>query len=271
MSEEIHQKEFNVGHGIGIFVLLLVAVVIVGGISMVVFGFHIAAILGELIVLLVPLSFLHAGGYSFHSFLAYRGKPNFSFWILTGLASVSLFLITNDISGYLHQLLPRPEIQKEALLKIFLAKTWPEYLFRIFAACVLAGFCEEFAFRGFLQSVFSKRLGGIKGFVLTAFLFAVLHLDPWNFAPAFLLGAFLGYLVYLTGNLWVAILVHFFVNSIAFSINFFYPQVGSNFEYTSPPYVTFLFTILFITSLNLIRKVYLKAMTNHELKTYTAD
>jgi membrane protease YdiL (CAAX protease family) len=254
MEYENQRKEFTVGQGIGIFALLLVVVVIVGGISTVVFGFHITVVLGELIILLVPLSFLHVGGYSFRGFMAYRGKLNLSFWILTGIASISLFLITNDISGYLHQLLPRPEIQKEALLKVFLAKTWPEYLFRIFAAGVLAGFCEEFAFRGFLQSVFSKRLGGIKGFVLTAFLFAVLHLDPWNFAPAFLLGAFLGYLVYLTGNLWVAIWVHFFVNSIAFSIYFFYPQVGANFEFTNPPYVTFLCTFLFIISLNFIRK-----------------
>lgn len=262
MEEESQHKELTVRYGIGIFVLLLVAVVIVGGISTVVFGFHVAAILGELMVLLVPLSFLHVGGYSFCSFLTYRGKLNFSFWILTGVASVSLFLITNDISGYLHQLLPRPEVQKEALLKIFLAETWPEYLFRIFAACVLAGFCEEFAFRGFLQSIFSKKLGGMKGFFLAAFLFAVLHLDPWNFAPAFLLGAFLGYLVYLTGNLWVAILAHFFVNSIAFSIYFFYPQVGSDFEFTNPPYVTFLCTALFILSLNFIRTAYLKEMMN---------
>jgi membrane protease YdiL (CAAX protease family) len=271
MEYENQRKEFTVGQGIGIFALLLVAVVIVGGISTVILGFHLTVILGELIVFLVPLSFLHAGGYSFRSFLTLRGKLNFSFWILTGIASISLFLITNDISGYLHQLLPRPEIQKEALLKVFLAKTWPEYLFRIFAAGVLAGFCEEFAFRGFLQSIFSKRLGGIKGFVLTAFLFAVLHLDPWNFAPAFLLGAFLGYLVYLTGNLWVAILVHFFVNSVAFSIYFFYPRIGANFEFTNPPYVTFLCTFLFIISLNFIRKVYLKAMPNDGLKAFTAD
>ena len=262
MEEESQHREFTVGQGIGIFALLLVAMVIVGGISTVVFGFHLTVILGELIVFLVPLSFLHACGHSFRSFLTYGGKLNSSFWILTGVASISLFLITNDISGYLHQVAPRPEIQKEALLKIFLAKTWWEYLFRIFAACVFAGFCEEFAFRGFLQSIFSKRLGGIKGFVLTAFLFAVLHLDPWNFAPAFLLGAFLGYLVYLTGNLWVAVLAHFFVNTIAFSIYFFYPRVGSNFEFTNPPYVTFLCTFLFIISLNLIRKVYSKAITN---------
>lgn len=164
MNEETQQKEFNVAHGIGIFVLLLVAEIVIGGISMVVFGFHLTAILGELVVLLVPLSFLSAGGYSFRSFVSYRGNLNLYFWILAGASSVLLFVVISDISGYVHQLLPRPDEQKEALLKIFVAKTWSEYLFRIFTASMLAGFCEEFAFRGFLQSVFSKKLGGIMDF-----------------------------------------------------------------------------------------------------------
>jgi len=256
MEEVNQQKDFTLGQGIGIYVLILVVMVIVGGISAVIFGFHLTAILGELLVFLVPLSFLSVGGYSLRGILTYQGKLNFSFWILVGAASVFLFVVIGDISGYVHQLFPRPQPQQEALLKLFVAKTWLEYLFRILALGVLAGFYEEFVFRGFLQSVFSKKLGGIKGFVLTAFLFALMHLDPWNFAGVFLLGLFLGYLVYLTQNLWVAILVHSLANSISFSIGFFSPQVGADFEYTYPPYVTLICMFLFIISLNLIRKVY---------------
>lgn len=256
MNNESQQKEFTVGHGLGIFVLLLMAVVFVSVISYVVFGVHLTLILSELVVLLVPLCFLSTGGYSLRSFLTYRGKLNFSFWILTGVTSVFLFVVSNDITGYIHQLMPRPQAQKETLLKIFVAKSWSEYFFRILGASSLAGFCEELAFRGFLQSIFSRRSGKIKGFLLTLFLFAFLHLDPWNFAGVFLLGLFFGYLVYPTNNLWVAILVHFFIDSIAFSMGFFLPQIWSDFEFTCPPYITLICTILFIISLNLIRKVY---------------
>ena len=260
-NEESQQKEFTVAHGVGIFVLLLVAVTIVGGISMVLFGLHLTVILGETIILLVPLSFLSAAGYSFRSFFAYRQRTEFIFWILVGVASVFLFVVISDITGYINQLMPRPKLQQEALLKFFVAESWPEYLFRILAAAVLAGFAEEFAFRGFLQSIFSKRLGGMKGFVLTAFLFALMHLDPWNFAGIFLLGLFLGYLVYLTGNLWVVIFVHFLANSISFSIGFFSPDVGSDFGFTFPPYITLVCTFLFIISLDLTRKVYKRAQS----------
>ena len=257
-EKENPQKEFTYGQGIGIYLLILTAVIIIGGISAIVFGFHVTAIVGELLILFIPLSFLSAGGYSLRDFLSYRGRLNLGFWLWTIIASVSLYLVISDISGIAHQLFPRPPEQKEALVKFFVAKSWSEYLFRLFAACVLAGFCEEFAFRGFFQSVFSKNLGEMKSLVFTSFLFAFMHLDPWNFPGVLLLALFLGYLVLLTKNLWVAILVHFFVNAIGFSLGFFYPQVGSDFEFAYPPYVTLFCTIVFIISLNFIRKTYLK-------------
>ncbi len=258
LEEENTPKEFTAGQGIGLFVLLLVAVLIVSGTSWIVFGFHVAAIVGELLILLVPFSFLSAGGYSFRRFLSFPGEFNFNFWMWAAIASLSLFVVIADISGYIHQLFPRPQEQKDALLKVFMAKNWLEYIFRILVACALAGFCEEFAFRGFFQSIFSKRLGEIKGYIFTSFLFAFMHLDPWNFAGVFLLALFLGYLVILTRNLWVAILVHFFTNVIGYSIGFFSPGVGSDFEFTYPAYVTLLCTAIFIISLNFVRKTYIE-------------
>ena len=258
IDEERSQKEFTSGQGIGLFVLTLAAVLIVGGISSEVFGFHLTTIVGELLILFIPLSFLSAGGYSLRGFLSYRSRLSLGFWLWTMLASISLYLVISDISGYSHQLFPRPQEQKEALVKFFVAKNWSEYLFRLFAACVLAGFCEEFAFRGFFQSVFSRKMGEVKGLVFTSFLFAFMHLDPWNFPGVFLLALFLGYLVLLTKNLWVAILIHFLYNSLGFSLAFFSPQLGSDFEFTYPPYVTLFCTTIFIISLNFIRKIYIE-------------
>jgi membrane protease YdiL (CAAX protease family) len=240
----------------GIFALVLVAMLVVGGISSAVFGLHLTLLLTEAIILSVPLSFLSVGGYSFRSISSYPRRIGIRFWILLAATSFFLFVVISDITGYINQLVPRPEWQQKALLELIVAKTWPEYLFRIFAGAVLVGFCEEFAFRGFLQRVFSERLGGLRGFSLTAFLFAFMHLDPWNFAGIFLLGLFLGYLVYLTGNLWTAVFVHFLSNGIAFSVGFFTPDAGSDFAYTFPPYVTLLFTFLFIVSLSLLRKAH---------------
>lgn len=256
MNDEGQPQGFTVAQGVGIFALVLVAMLVVGGISSAVFGLHAAILLSEAVILLVPISFLSVGGYSFRHMVRYPKRLGLNFWILVATASVFLFVVISDVTGYVNQLVPRPKWQQDILLELLVAKTWPEYLFRIFGGSVLVGFCEEFAFRGFLQRVLSEKLGGMKGFILAAFLFALMHLDPWNFAAVFLLGLFLGYLVYLTGNLWVAVLVHFLSNGIAFSVGFFSSEAGADFGYTFPPYITLLFTFLFIVSLNLIRRVY---------------
>lgn len=256
MKEEISTRALTVGHGLGIWVLLLVAEVVVAGISMVIFGFHVMVILSETLVFLLPLSFFSAAGYSLRDTLAYPRKLGLGFWAPVAGATVFLLLVISDITGYVHQLVPMPEAQEKALLEVLVAESWPEYLFRLFGACALAGFCEEFAFRGFLQSIFSRRLGGVKAILLTAFLFAFMHLDPWSFAGVFLLGLFLGYLTLLTGNLWVAILVHTFSNALSFSIAFFSPDVGGDFSYTFPPYVTLVCVLLFMGSLRLMRQGY---------------
>ena len=256
MNNEGQPQGFTVAQGVGIFALILVAMLVVGGISSALFGLHAAILLSEAVILLVPISFLSVGGYSFRHMVLYPKRLRLNFWILVAAASVFLFVVISDVTGYVNQLVPRPKWQQDILLELLVAKTWPEYLFRIFGGGVLVGFCEEFAFRGFLQRVFSEKLGGMKGFVLAAFLFAFMHLDPWNFAAVLLLGLFLGYLVYLTGNLWVAVFIHFLSNGIAFSVGFFSSEAGADFGYTFPPYITLLFTFLFIVSLNLIRRVY---------------
>lgn len=244
----------TVGHGLGIFLLLLAAEFVVAVITMSLFGFHAMVIVSEALVFLLPLSFLSAAGHSLRETLSYPHKLGFGFWITVLAATVFLLVVISDITGYIYQLVPRPEAQEKALLEVLVAKSWPEYVFRLLGAAALAGFCEEFAFRGFLQSIFVKRLGGVKAILLTAFLFAFMHLDPWSFAGVFLLGMFLGYLVYLTGNLWVAMLVHAFSNSLSFSLAFFLPDVGADFSYTFPPYVTLLCAFLFIASLRVIQR-----------------
>lgn len=254
MNHEGQPQGLTVKHGLGIFVLLLVAMLVVGGISSVVFGLHLGVLISEAVIFLIPLSFLSFGGYSFRRILSFPRKLDLKFWALVTGSSVFLLVVISDVTGYVNQLVPRPGWQQEFLLEFLVAKTWPEYVFRIFAGSALVGFCEEFAFRGFLQRVFSEKLGGMKGFVLTAFLFALMHLDPWNFAGLFLLGLFLGYLVYVTGNLWTAVFVHFLANGTAFTLGFVSPDVGSDFGYTFPPYITLIFTFLFIVSLDLIRR-----------------
>ena len=55
---------------------------------------------------------------------------------------------------------------------------------------------------------------------LAAFIFSAIHFQFYGFVPRFLLGAFFGYLLVWSGNLWLPVLAHFTNNAVA--IVFYY-------------------------------------------------
>jgi membrane protease YdiL (CAAX protease family) len=72
---------------------------------------------------------------------------------------------------------------------------------------VLPGLCEETLFRGAIQGTFEKR-GVWKGVIYAAILFAVYHLNPWNFIPAIALGVLFGLVTVRTNSILPAMVCH---------------------------------------------------------------
>jgi len=81
--------------------------------------------------------------------------------------------------------------------------------------------CEEVLFRGFIQRGLESSLGSRGGILLSSLLFGVFHLNPWQFLPAFLLGAILGYVSKKRGyRLWCPIALHASYNVALFVLNY---------------------------------------------------
>ena len=51
--------------------------------------------------------------------------------------------------------------------------------------------------------------------VLSALFFAIIHLNPWQAVPAFVLGCLFGYVYYKTGSLKLTMLMHCVNNTLA--------------------------------------------------------
>ena len=69
--------------------------------------------------------------------------------------------------------------------------------------------CEELLCRGTLLAGLRRSLGVRSAVLVSAFLFAALHLQPDRFMPQAILGVVLAMLVLRTGSVWPAILLHF--------------------------------------------------------------
>lgn len=84
----------------------------------------------------------------------------------------------------------------------------------LLASVVVAPFCEEVFFRGF---VFMGLLRGMPlgwAIVLSALIFAIAHADPGSFAVLFIIGLALAFLRWRTRSLWPGMLLHLLNNAL---------------------------------------------------------
>jgi len=95
------------------------------------------------------------------------------------------------------------------------------FLFNLLMIAVLPAIGEEFLFRGALQRLMGDWIKNMHvAILLTAFLFAAMHLQFYGFLPRFMLGLLFGYLFYWSGSLWVPVLAHFVNNGAAIVVSF---------------------------------------------------
>ena len=91
-----------------------------------------------------------------------------------------------------------------------------EFLIAFVVIAVLAAICEEFLFRGIVQTELFRGTKNIHVSIwVAAILFSAIHAQFFGFVPRVLLGALFGYLYYWSGNLIVPMFAHFVNNGFS--------------------------------------------------------
>jgi sodium transport system permease protein len=78
----------------------------------------------------------------------------------------------------------------------------------------LPAVCEELAFRGYILTGLLKRYRPRTAILLSSFLFALFHMNVFQFLPSFFLGVVLGLLTVRSKSLFPAMVFHFLHNSL---------------------------------------------------------
>ncbi len=111
------------------------------------------------------------------------------------------------------------EVTIQDVILIFMA---PQSLWTLLAllglAMVVAPVAEEILFRGILLPLLMKRLGAGPAVILSAALFALIHLHAPSFFPLFVLATGLALAYIYTGSLWVSIAMHGLFNGMNLAI-----------------------------------------------------
>ena len=97
--------------------------------------------------------------------------------------------------------------------KLLSEKGFMPLVTNIFIIGIMAGISEELIFRGALLSTIRKKIKNPHVAIwIVAIIFSIIHFQFSGFIPRIILGAFLGYLLLWTRNIWVPIFVHFLNN-----------------------------------------------------------
>lgn len=99
---------------------------------------------------------------------------------------------------------------------------------------VAAGFSEELLFRGCFQRLLTT--GGVNRHVAVwtvAIVFSAMHFQFFGFVPRMLLGAYFGYLLLWSGNLWLSVTAHILNNTMYVIVA--WNEVRLGHELTSEP------------------------------------
>jgi len=152
-----------------------------------------------------------------------------------------------------HGALPRALVEdfdaKQRMLdSVFRAQAIPMLITVTFAAPL----GEEVFFRGYALPALRKSLGPLAAILISAALFALLHMDPVGFVGLMEIGALLAALRWWSGSIWAAILAHAVNNGVAgtaFLLGWEDPDIPP------PPLVLVLGATLFIVGIGVLWRV----------------
>lgn len=142
------------------------------------------------------------------------------------LTVLGLGILVSETDNLLRRVLPPPEWFDELFDEML-----EDPLAGFFVLVIVAPITEELLFRGLILRGFLSRYSSRKALVLSAVLFGVFHLNPWQLFPATVAGLVLGWWFIQTRSLVPCVLGHAVHNSV------FWLLVNAGVEvagYTSP-------------------------------------
>ena len=101
----------------------------------------------------------------------------------------------------------------EQLNSILRSHSGPFLAVIVFAVGILPGICEEFFFRGYIQTRLLARYPAILAITISALFFSLAHWEPLHILGVLPLGMWLGVVAWKAGSIWPAVLGHAVNNS----------------------------------------------------------
>jgi membrane protease YdiL (CAAX protease family) len=165
-----------------------------------------------------------------------------------------------DVGVWMDKVIPAPDWFWEMFNKIFESDYgwWGAFM----KVAVIAPVVEELIFRGLILQGLRRNYNAFISVFMSALLFALFHLNPWQFPATFILGMLLGWIVLRTHSLLLSILGHSINNLLVLLSITYWKQISTfgiylmdkkDFLFTSWLVVFFSLVLIYLFSFNWFR------------------
>lgn len=145
-------------------------------------------------------------------------KNKFFLYIILALSTLSISVVLEPLMS----LFPTPEWFNKLMEQTIGGNIY----ISILTVAVAAPILEELLCRGTILRGLLKHTSPVKAILWSSFIFAALHLNPWQGIFSFILGCFIGWIYYRTRSIWAGIFIHTVNNLTITLITHFSPEVS---------------------------------------------
>lgn len=136
---------------------------------------------------------------------------------LCAAAAVAATFCVAFCSDAFSLLLPEPS---ETFKNLMESMTQSNFVLNFISVSIFAPVFEEWLCRGMvLRGLLGHGVRPVWAIAVSAAFFALIHLNPWQAVPAFLIGSLMGYVYYRTGSLKLTMLMHFANNTLSLALS----------------------------------------------------
>ncbi|NOU62060.1 CPBP family intramembrane glutamic endopeptidase [Marinifilum caeruleilacunae] len=181
------------------------------------------------------------------------------------LAQINSYLSLPEFMSGIETWMKNSEEQAKVVTEKFLVmNSVSDLLVNLVVIALIPAIGEELLFRGVLQGIFGKLTKNIHwGIIITAFLFAALHMQFYGLLPRMAMGILFGYLLIWSRSLWVPIIAHLANNGMAVITKYYIDKgeiskemetIGANENYWFVGILSTVFVLLLLSFFRLICK-----------------
>lgn len=145
--------------------------------------------------------------------------PLLLYILLLPVIIVSMSLIMDPLTEWLEM----PDFMKD-LFERMTQNNLPTFLAVVIAAPLL----EEWLLRAIALKGMLQHMDAWKAIAWSALMFGVIHFNPWQAIPAFLMGCLFGWIYYRTRSYWTCVALHAINNGMSFLLAGLFPEMSAD-------------------------------------------